>query len=53
VVVGIVLPMVLHHRQVLGGLSIPAASVLAVIGGFVLRAVVVLSSQAIRGIGAA
>jgi len=53
VVVGILLPLLLHHRQILGGLSVPAASVLVLIGGFILRAVVVLSSEAIRGVGGA
>jgi formate-dependent nitrite reductase membrane component NrfD len=51
VVIGILLPLLLHHRQILGRLSLPAASVLVLIGGFILRAVVVLSSEAIRGIG--
>lgn len=45
--VGILLPLLLHHRQILGRLSVPLASVLVLIGGFVLRAVVVLSSEAI------
>ena len=45
--IGILLPLLLHHRQILGRLSVPVASVLVLIGGFVLRAVVVLSSGAI------
>lgn len=44
---GIVLPLLLHWRHLLGGLSVPAAAVLVLVGGFVLRAVVVLSSEAI------
>jgi hypothetical protein len=51
VVAGILVPILLHRRQVLGRLSVPAASVLVLLGGFILRAVVVLSSEAIRGIG--
>ena len=45
--VGILLPLLLHHRQLAGRLTVPLASVLVLIGGFVLRAVVVLSSEAI------
>ena len=41
------LPLLLHHRRILGRLSVPLASVLVLIGGFVLRAVVVLSSEGI------
>jgi len=48
VVGGILLPLALHRRHLLGRMSVPAASVLVLIGGFVLRAVVVLSSEAIR-----
>jgi len=48
VLAGILVPLLLHHRHVLGRLSIPAASVLVLVGGFILRAVVVLSSEAIR-----
>ncbi len=46
--VGILLPLALHWgaRQ-LGGASIAAASVLALIGGFILRAVIVLSSESL------
>lgn len=52
VLVGILVPLLLHHRHFLGGLSVPAASILVLIGGFILRAVVVLSSEAIRhGVG--
>ncbi len=48
VLAGILLPLLLHHRHVLGRLSIPAASVLVLVGGFILRAVVVLSSESVR-----
>ena len=51
VIVGILLPILLHHRHLLGRLSVPAASVMVLIGGFILRAVVVLSSEAIPHIG--
>jgi protein NrfD len=47
VLVGILVPLLLHQRHLLGSLSIPAASVLVLIGGFILRTVVVLSSEAI------
>ena len=47
VLAGIVVPLLLHHRHFLGSLSVPAASILVLIGGFILRAVVVLSSEAI------
>jgi formate-dependent nitrite reductase membrane component NrfD len=48
VLAGILLPLLLHRRHVLGRLSIPAASVLVLVGGFILRAVVVLSSESVR-----
>lgn len=48
VLAGILLPLLLHHRHLLGGLSVPVASVLVLVGGFVLRVVVVLSSEAIH-----
>jgi formate-dependent nitrite reductase membrane component NrfD len=51
VLVGILVPLLLHHRHILGGLSVPAASVLVLVGGFILRAVVVLSSEAIHPVG--
>jgi formate-dependent nitrite reductase membrane component NrfD len=47
VLAGILVPLLLHQRHLLGSLSIPAASVLVLIGGFILRTVVVLSSEAI------
>ena len=47
VLVGILLPLALHWRHLLGHLSVPAASVLVLVGGFILRAVVVLSSESI------
>jgi formate-dependent nitrite reductase membrane component NrfD len=51
VLVGILLPLLLHRAHFLGRLSIPAASVLVLLGGFLLRVVIVLSSEAINGIG--
>jgi protein NrfD len=48
VLAGILLPILLHHRHLLGRLSIPVASVLVLAGGLILRAVVVLSSEAIH-----
>jgi len=51
VIVVILLPILLHHRHLLGRLSVPVASVMVLIGGFILRAVVVLSSEAIPHIG--
>ena len=38
----------LHHRHLLGRLSVPVASLLVLAGGLVLRVVVVLSSEAIH-----
>jgi hypothetical protein len=40
--------LLLHHRHLLGNLSVPVASLLVLAGGFILRAVVVLSSEAIH-----
>jgi formate-dependent nitrite reductase membrane component NrfD len=51
VLAGILVPLLLHRRHLLGSLSIPAASVLVLVGGFILRAVVVLSSEAIHRVG--
>jgi formate-dependent nitrite reductase membrane component NrfD len=50
VLVGIVIPLVLHMRARLFGrdLATPVAAVLVLIGGFVFRVVIVLSSQGIR-----
>jgi protein NrfD len=46
VVAGILLPLALHLRpRLLGQLSIPAAAVLVLVGGFLLRVVVVLSAE--------
>lgn len=46
--VGILLPLLLHWRpRLLGRMSVPSAAVLVLIGGFVLRMVFVLSSEAI------
>lgn len=48
VLVGILLPLLLHWRPAaFGRAALPAAAVFALIGGFVLRAVVVLSSEAL------
>jgi protein NrfD len=48
VLAGIVLPLALHWLPgLLGNLSAPVAAVLALAGGFILRAVVVLSAQAV------
>ena len=51
VLAGILVPLLLHRRHLLGSLSIPAASVLVLVGGFILRTVVVLSSEAIHRVG--
>ena len=46
VVAGILLPLALHMRpRLLGRLSIPAAAALVLVGGFLLRVVVVLSAE--------
>jgi protein NrfD len=48
VVAGILLPLALHLRpQLLGQLSVPAAAALVLVGGFVLRMVVVLSAEGV------
>jgi formate-dependent nitrite reductase membrane component NrfD len=48
VLLGIVVPLLLHWRpRILGGLSMATAAALAVVGGFVLRVVVVLASESI------
>lgn len=47
VLLGILVPLALHWRHLLGRMSVPAASILVLVGGFILRAVVVLSSEAI------
>jgi protein NrfD len=51
VLAGILLPLLLHRAHFLGRLSIPAASLLVLLGSFVLRIVIVLSSEAATGIG--
>ena len=44
--VGILIPLLLHYRpRLLGNLSVPSAAVLVLVGGFVLRVVVVLASE--------
>jgi formate-dependent nitrite reductase membrane component NrfD len=47
VILGILVPLFLHWRRRAGGsrLSTPAAAVLVLVGGFVLRVVIVLSSD--------
>jgi formate-dependent nitrite reductase membrane component NrfD len=48
VILGILIPLALHWRpRLMGSATVPAAAVLALLGGFILRAVVVLSSQTI------
>jgi protein NrfD len=48
VVAGILLPLALHLRpRLLGQLSIPAAAALVLVGGFLLRVVVVLSAEGV------
>ncbi|MGH7965420.1 MAG: NrfD/PsrC family molybdoenzyme membrane anchor subunit [Candidatus Binatia bacterium] len=48
VLIGIMLPLALHARpQLLGGLSAPASAVLVLLGGFLLRVVVVLSAESV------
>ena len=47
-VLGIVTPMVLYTRpRALGAATVPVAALLALVGGFLLRTVVILSSEAI------
>ncbi len=47
---GILLPVLLHGRPaLLGNLSTPLAAILVLVGGFLLRAVIVLSSESIEG----
>ncbi|MGH2544155.1 MAG: NrfD/PsrC family molybdoenzyme membrane anchor subunit, partial [Ardenticatenaceae bacterium] len=53
VLVGNLLPLALHWRPgLLGGMSTPAAAVLVLIGGFILRAVIVLSSEGLEEVTA-
>ncbi len=48
VLVGLLLPLLLHWRpRLLGNLSVPSAAVLVIVGSFLLRTVIVLSSQAV------
>jgi formate-dependent nitrite reductase membrane component NrfD len=48
VLVGILIPLALHWRpRLLGSLSAPTAAVLVLVGGFILRVVVVLSSESV------
>ena len=48
VLLGLLIPLALHWRpRLLGRMSVPSAAVLVLVGGFILRAVVVLSSEAV------
>lgn len=48
VLLGLILPVLLHWRpSLLGKMSVPSAALLVLLGGFVLRMVVVLSSEAV------
>jgi formate-dependent nitrite reductase membrane component NrfD len=48
VIAGILLPLALHLRpRLLGQLSVPAGAALVLVGGFLLRVVVVLSSEGV------
>lgn len=47
VLVGILVPLALHFRPVLGRLTAPSAAVLVLVGGFILRVVMLLSSEAV------
>ena len=45
-VAGLLLPLLLHwRRNLLGGSTLAAAAVLALLGGFVLRVVIVMASE--------
>ncbi|HEY3067817.1 MAG TPA: NrfD/PsrC family molybdoenzyme membrane anchor subunit [Methylomirabilota bacterium] len=47
-VAGILIPLALHSRaRVLSGVAVPVAAVLILAGGFLLRVVIVLSSEAV------
>jgi protein NrfD len=48
VLAGILFPLALHARShLLGRLSVPAGAVLVLLGGFLLRMVIVLSSEGV------
>jgi formate-dependent nitrite reductase membrane component NrfD len=48
VLLGLLVPLVLHLRpRLLGHLSIPVGAALVLVGGFLLRVVVVLSSEGV------
>jgi protein NrfD len=48
VIAGIILPLALHLRpRLLGQLSVPAGAALVLVGGFLLRVVVVLSAEGV------
>ena len=48
VLLGLLIPMLLHWRpRMLGQMSIPSAAVLVLVGSFLLRTIVVLSSEAV------
>jgi formate-dependent nitrite reductase membrane component NrfD len=45
---GIVIPLLLHWRpRMLGSVSLPSAAVLVIVGSFLLRAVVIMASEAV------
>jgi len=48
IVAGILIPLALNSRpRILGSLTVPAAAILVLVGGFLLRVVIVLSSEAV------
>jgi formate-dependent nitrite reductase membrane component NrfD len=48
IVVGMLLPLALHwRRQWLGDRNVTAAAALVLVGGFILRLVIVFSAQAV------
>lgn len=48
VIIGILIPLLLHFRpRLLGAATLPSAAALVLIGGFVLRVVMILSSEAV------
>jgi protein NrfD len=48
VLAGILFPLALHTRShLLGRLSVPAGAVLVLLGGFLMRMVIVLSSEGV------
>jgi formate-dependent nitrite reductase membrane component NrfD len=50
VLVGIIVPLLLHWKPtLLGTMSSPLAAALVLVGGFILRAAIILSSESIEG----